>query len=114
VLAGLAVGAGQGRAGGGSATLGATRGLNREQAANLARFEKKLPTGAGPTSVHELPGGGKAFQTDVPGRVPGSKAIYEKQVGTAGDTLQYTKTTIDPAGNVVHVKDKIGGGVVLP
>jgi hypothetical protein len=34
--------------------------------------------------------------------------------GAGGETIQYTKTTIDPAGNVVHVKDKIGGGVVVP
>jgi hypothetical protein len=39
--------------------------------------------------------------------VPGSKAIYEKQIDATGKTTQFTKTTIDPQGNVVHVKDKI-------
>jgi hypothetical protein len=46
--------------------------------------------------------------------VPGSKAVYEKQVDAAGKTQQYTKTTLDPSGNVVHVKDKINGTVVTP
>lgn len=56
----------------------------------------------------------QAFQAEVPGKVPASKAIYEKQVGSTGKTLQYTKTTVDPAGNIVHVKDKIGGTLVSP
>ena len=62
----------------------AARGLAAQQAKNLARFEKKLPAGAGPTAVRDLPGGGKAFQAEVPGRVPDSKAVYEKQVDANG------------------------------
>jgi hypothetical protein len=85
----------------------AARGLTTDQAANLSRFVKKLPRGAGEPSIRDLPSGGKAFQAEVPGRVTGSKAIYEKQVDASGRTIQYTKTTYDPAGNIVHVKDKI-------
>jgi hypothetical protein len=92
----------------------AAEALTGQQAANLARFESKLPSAAGETAIHDLPGGGKAFQATVPGRVPGSAAVYEKQVDAAGKTLQYTKTTTDPAGNIVHVKDKINGTVVKP
>lgn len=88
--------------------------LTPAQAANLARFEKKLPAGAGETTIHELPGGGKAFQAEVPGKVPGSKAIYEKQVDSSGKTQQVTKTTVDPKGEIVHVKDKINGTVIKP
>jgi hypothetical protein len=78
------------------------------QASNLARFEKKLPKGAQPTKIYDLPLGGKAFQADVPARnIPGSKAVYEKQVDAAGRTLQYTKTTYDANGNIIHVKPKI-------
>lgn len=61
-----------------------------------------------------MPTGAKAFQANVPGRVPGSRAVYEKQVDAAGNTLEYTKTTYDPAGNIVHVKDKICGTVAEP
>ena len=81
---------------------------------NLRRFEKKLPAGAMPTQVRDLPLGGKAFQAEVPGRVPGSRAIYEKQVDASGTTLQYTKTTVDPKGNIVHVKDKMSGRTITP
>ena len=89
-------------------------GLRLEQAGNLARFEQKLPAGAQDTAIYALPGGGRAFVADVPGRVPGSKAIYEKQVNLHGETMQYTKTTIAPDGNIVHVKDKIHGTEVKP
>lgn len=88
--------------------------LTTPQAKNLKRFEDKLPAGAGETAVNDLPSGGKSFQAEVPGRVPGSKAIYEKQIDAAGETLQFTKTTVDPSGNIVHVKDKITGTVVTP
>jgi len=82
-----------------------------EQAANLARFVKKVPRGTGETSVRDLPSGGKVFQAEVPGRVPDSRPVYKKQVDSTGQTIQYTKTTYDPAGNIVHVKDKISGEV---
>jgi hypothetical protein len=51
-------------------------------------------------------------QATSPGKVPGSKAVYEKQIDVTGKTTQYTKTTYDPAGNIVHVKDKIHGGTI--
>jgi len=88
--------------------------LNPAQASNLARFNKKLPSGAGETTIRDLPGGGRSFQAEVPGRVRGSKAIYEKQVNAAGKTVEFKKTTIDPSGKVVHVKDKIRGTVSTP
>ncbi|HVS54524.1 MAG TPA: RHS repeat-associated core domain-containing protein [Opitutaceae bacterium] len=87
--------------------------LTAEQAKNVARFEKSLPGVPEPTVVRPLPNGGVAAQANVPGRVPGSFATYEKQIDAAGKTIQYTKTTVDPAGNIVHVKDKISG-VQLP
>jgi len=79
-------------------------------AKNLSRFEQKLPAARRPTAIRDLPNGGKAFQGEVPGRVPGSSSVYEKQVDVNGVTVQYTKTTYDSAGNIVHVKDKSGGG----
>ena len=51
--------------------------------------------------------GNVRFRAEVPGRVPGSKAVYEKVVDPTGKTVSATKTTIDPKGNVVHVKDKL-------
>jgi hypothetical protein len=88
--------------------------LSPEQASNLSRFEKNMPKGAGETIIRDLPGNSKAFQSEVPGRVPGSKAVYEKQVDASGNTLEFTKTTVDPAGNDVHVKDKIRKTTIYP
>jgi RHS repeat-associated protein len=88
--------------------------LSPGQASNLSRFEKNMPKGAGSTIIRELPGGSKAFQAEVPGQVPGSKAVYEKQVDASGKTLEFTKTTIDPAGNDVHVKDKVRNTTIYP
>ena len=59
--------------------------------------------------IRALPNGGVAAQGLSPGRVPGSSDVYEKQIDATGRTSQYTKTTYDPAGNIVHVKDKITG-----
>jgi RHS repeat-associated protein len=82
-------------------------GLNPQQAANLARFEAKLPANASETKTLNAPGGGKIFQADSAGKVPGSYARYEKQVDASGKTVGYTKTTIGPKGEVISVKDKI-------
>lgn len=81
---------------------------------NLARFAEKLPAAAGPIAIYALPGDGCAFVSEVPGRVPGSKAVYEKQVDCSGNTTQYWKTTFDPQGNLLHVKDKIHGTEITP
>ncbi len=47
------------------------------------------------------------FRAEVPGKVPGSKAIYDKYVTPAGETRDAFKMTIDPAGRVVSVKYKL-------
>jgi hypothetical protein len=89
--------------------------LSPSQAKNLSRFEKNLPIASGKTVVKELPNGGKAFQADVPAKnIPGSKATYEKQVDNTGKTREFTKTTYDKNGNIVHVKDKIRGVTLTP
>lgn len=55
-------------------------------------------------------GDGVMFTAEVPGKVPGSKAVYQKAVDANGATTSFTKTTFDPQGNIVHVKDKLLGG----
>jgi hypothetical protein len=39
--------------------------------------------------------------------VPGSKAVYEKTIDANGKTVGYEKTTYDPSGETVHIKDKL-------
>lgn len=79
--------------------------------ANLNRFQKKIPSNSKDSvELKELPSGGLAAQATSPGKVAGSKAVYEKQIDVNGETVQATKTTYDPQGNIVHVKDKLNGG----
>jgi hypothetical protein len=86
--------------------------LTTDQLKNVERFTQKLPVNAKENlTLKTLPNEGVAVRAVSPGRVPGSSAVYEKQIDAAGKTIQYTKTTYDPAGNIVHVKDKINGGV---
>ena len=85
--------------------------LTQQQASNLARFNKKLPAGNTGTAVDTL-GDGVLFTSKVPGRVPGSSAVYQKSVDAAGNSSSYLKTTFDPKGNIIHIKDKLNGGVI--
>ena len=74
----------------------------------MTRFTNKLPVNAKDNVIiRALPNGGVAAQGTSPGRVPGSSAVYEKQIDASGRTNQYTKTVYDPAGNIINVKDKI-------
>ncbi|MBS4753966.1 hypothetical protein KG112_14225 [Nocardioides sp. zg-ZUI104] len=81
--------------------------LTPAQAGKLKRYRKKLPAGAESTVITEGKGGTVVLSSRVPGRVPGSYAVYEKTVDAAGDTVAYTKTTVLPDGHVAHVKDKL-------
>ena len=85
-----------------------TSDLTEAQRSNLERFNGKFRKDLAETEIHNLPSGGKAYQKDVPAtNIPGSKAVYEKQVSPEGQTINYTKTTYDSSGNIVHVKDKL-------
>ena len=46
------------------------------------------------------------IKMENPGKVPGSKAVYNKIVNSDGKTIKVYKDTFDPAGNLVHRKDK--------
>lgn len=79
------------------------------QANNFDRFVKKLPANAkSSATATPIRGGGYQYSATSPGRVPNSKAIYEKIVNSRGETIRMEKTTIDPQGNTVHIKDKLG------
>lgn len=85
--------------------------LTAGQSSNLARFEKSLPSGSLRADVDSL-GSGVVFSATVPGRVPGSSAVYQKTVDSAGQTSSYLKTTFAPDGSVVHIKDKINNAII--
>jgi hypothetical protein len=84
-------------------------------AANIKRFMQKIPSNSkANVTTHPLPNGGIAVQAISPGKVPGSSAVYEKQIDANGQTIQATKTTYDPSGNIVHVKDKLTNETYIP
>jgi RHS repeat-associated protein len=94
-----------------SATTPSTKPVNNvplspEQQAKLNAFKKDLPKANTGTSVDKV-GDQVLFTSEVPGKVPGSKAVYQKTVDDAGTTTSMVKTTFDPKGNVVHIKDKL-------
>ncbi len=81
--------------------------VNAAQQQNIGRFVGKHANDVKDSlTVHGLPNGSIAAQITVPGKVPGSKAIYEKQIAVEGTTYQSTKTTYDPKGDIIHSKDK--------
>ena len=60
-----------------------------------------------PTVITRGADGRIHLTTRVPGRVPGSYAVYEKVVDAAGKTIDVTKTTFAPDGTIVHIKNKL-------
>ena len=57
-------------------------------------------------SYKRLPNGNHVYRAENPGIVPGSKAVYYKEVNPQGKTVRFYKETIDPKGNLVHTKEK--------
>ncbi|MFI2027089.1 putative T7SS-secreted protein [Streptomyces buecherae] len=80
--------------------------LNEAQFQNFKRYIKGSPAGTEMPTITQLSEGAVQFDYTVPGRVPGSYAVYSKVVDADGTTLETYKTTWDPNGNIVHVKPK--------
>jgi len=53
-----------------------------------------------------LQNGDKIFRAEVQGKVPGSKAMYEKTINSKGETIKYDKIAYAPDGSIIHIKDK--------
>ena len=71
------------------------------------RFFKKAPKGSENFQTVRNADGSTMFRFETPGKVPGSKAVYEKTVNAAGETVLVVKKTFDPQGNLVHTKVKM-------
>lgn len=52
-------------------------------------------------------GNGVMFMAEVPGKVPGSKALYQKTADSNGVMTRFTKATLDPQGNIVYIKHRL-------
>jgi len=62
-------------------------------------------------SVEQMGNGNYMAKMTKPGNIPGSKAIYYKEIDPSGNTLRAFKETFDPSGNLVH-KRQIGGNMM--
>jgi RHS repeat-associated protein len=71
------------------------------------RFFSKAPRGSQNFTTVTRKDGATKFSYETPGKVAGSKAVYEKTLDAKGKTTSVTKTTYDSKGNVVHTKDKL-------
>lgn len=81
--------------------------LSGEVENNFKRFVKKAPSNSKDNiTFKQLKNGDYLFEAISPGKVPGSKAIYQKWVNPNGETFKMIKTTIDPDGNIIHQKHK--------
>ena len=57
-------------------------------------------------SVKKMENGNYMAEMMKPGDVPGSKAIYYKEIDSGGNTIKVFKETFDPEGNLIHTKNK--------
>jgi hypothetical protein len=73
---------------------------------NYNRFVNRSTNKYENYKVTKLENGDYIFQTTKAGDVPGSKAIYYKQVDSKGKTISTYKDTYDQFGNFVHRKYK--------
>ena len=73
---------------------------------SVKRFFKRGSNQYTDFSVNSLGNGNYMAKRTKPGDVPGSKAIYYKEIKSNGETVRVFKETYDSAGKLVHVKDK--------
>lgn len=57
--------------------------------------------------VEQKSAGDYSLSMTKPGDVPGSKAIYCKEISPDGETLKVYKQSFDPYGNLIHTKNKL-------
>ncbi|MFE9341388.1 RHS repeat-associated core domain-containing protein, partial [Streptomyces sp. NPDC007063] len=80
--------------------------LSPEVRKSLTNFMRKSPGAAEVPQIIRLPEGAAEFSYKVPGRVPGSYAVYRKRVDAEGATEMAYKTTFLPDGSIAHIKFK--------
>ncbi len=83
----------------GGAFSNAAKSLNASQLDNVARF---YPPASNATNItyHRLPNDGVAVQSFSPANNSGYGKMYEKQIDSMGNTVNFNKTTYGPNGIV--------------
>jgi hypothetical protein len=87
------------------AALQSINELPIELQASVKSFYKRSSNAYKNFSVEKLPNGNYLAQMTKPGNVPGSKAIYYKEIKPDGSSF-VSKRTFDPNGNLIHIKEK--------
>ncbi|MPM67929.1 hypothetical protein SDC9_114854 [bioreactor metagenome] len=90
-----------------SEALASVEKLPAEVQSSVKSFFKGGSTKYSKFTVEKLPNGNYMTKMTKPSDVPGSKATYYKEIGADGNTVSVYKETYDPAGNLVHTKNKI-------
>ncbi len=56
--------------------------------------------------VNQMSNGNTLIKMEKPGNVPGSRAVYYKEVDPYGKTIRVYKETYGPDGKLIHTKEK--------
>ncbi len=72
----------------------AAKPLNPSQIANVQKFQNKMKANKNIT-YQKLPNNGVAVQSYAPANNTGYGKLYEKQIGSSGKTINFSKTTYD-------------------
>lgn len=86
--------------------LGSVSSMPKEIQNSVKKFFKGSSNNYNSYSVSQNTDGTYTIKMINPGRVPGSKAVYNKIVDSSGKTLKVFKDTFDPEGKLVHRKEK--------
>ncbi|WP_418180295.1 filamentous hemagglutinin N-terminal domain-containing protein [Aliarcobacter lanthieri] len=79
----------------------------KQESKSIEDFYSKIPSNSKNSVTKSFDSNGNIIlEATSEGKVPGSKAVYKKTIGKDGKTVGYEKTTYDPKGNIVHIKDK--------
>ena len=89
-----------------SSALNKTKSLPNKIQSSYTKYVKDTTTSKYTDYKITKNGSGYIYQSKKPGNVPGSYAIYYKEVDASGKTIKVYKDTYDNKGNLVHRKNK--------
>lgn len=91
--------------------IGANYGAPTEVSDSIRHFFKdKVTNHYDGVYVLKQNNGSYLAVADNPGKVPGSHAVYVKEISPNGETTKMYKTTYDNNGHIAHTKDKLKMG----
>lgn len=89
-----------------SQALSSVKSLSDAIQKNVKDFFKGASNKYNIFSVEQKSNGNIIVRMEKPGNVPGSKAIYFKEISPKGRTIRVYKETYGPDGKLIHTKEK--------